>query len=227
MKYLLFIKAFIYRVYSSLITSVIAFIVTGNFALSLALGGIDVLVKIFSYSLFDYCWQKVVYNYKPSVIWLTGLPCAGKTTIAYALSDKLKLVGVKTIILDGDEIRDFFKIGFDKESRIAHNIDVGKLASLFEKQGFIVIVSLVSPYKEARDESRKMSRRFFEVYVSASVDVCKGRDVKGMYAKAIAGEIKGFTGIDAPYEAPISPELVLDTSKLAVAKCVKKIMATI
>lgn len=171
--------------------------------------------------------KKLIINeagkYNPSVIWMTGLSGAGKTTIANAIHERLKMQGQKSIILDGDEIRNFFKMGFDKQSRIEHNLNVGRMASVFEKQGFIVIVSLISPYKEARDEVRKISKNFFEVYVNTPLEVCEKRDVKGLYAKARKGEIKQFTGIDDVYEIPENPEMVIDTTN-SLDDCVENIL---
>lgn len=162
-------------------------------------------------------------KYNPSVIWLTGLSGAGKTTIANALHERLKMQGQKSIILDGDEIRNFFKTGFDKQSRIEHNLNVGRMASVFEKQGFIVIVSLISPYAEARNKCREISNNFIETYINTELKVCEQRDVKGLYAKARTGEIKQFTGIDDIYEIPENPEIIIDTAN-NVNECVGSII---
>jgi len=204
---------------------VLAFIITGDFKLSLSLGGIDVFVKIFSYSAFDLFWHKTIFNYKPCVIWMTGLSGAGKTTIAKLLFKKLTGVGAKCILLDGDEIRKIVPppVGFSIEERIKHNVSVGYMASIFEKQGYIVIVSMISPFAEARDSCRKMCARFIETYISTPLSVCESRDVKGLYVKARRGEIKEFTGIDSPYEKPERPELIIDTAR-PIGECVKKIL---
>lgn len=172
--------------------------------------------------------KKLIINYtekyKPCVIWLTGLSGSGKTTIANAVSAHLQLEGKKIIILDGDDIRNFFKIGFDKQSRIEHNINIGKMASLFESQGFIVIVSLISPYMEARNKCREMAKSFFEIYIATSLEVCEQRDVKGLYRKARLGEIKEFTGIDSPYEIPINPDIYFNTSNTSIEESVNLIL---
>lgn len=226
MKISLLIKSIVYRPYSELITFLIAWIITGQLKISLAIGLVNLIAKIFSYFIFDFFWSKFIkLNYKPCVIWMTGLSSSGKTTISNELCRKLKQKDIKCIILDGDEIRSAFKnIGFDKESRIQHNINVGYMASLLEKQGYIVIVSLVSPYREARDKCREIISNFKEVHVSTSLFICEQRDVKGLYKKARSGEIRQFTGIDDPYDEPLNAELTLDTEKINLSDCVNSII---
>lgn len=221
------LKAVSYRVYSSLITFVISYVITRNVLASVSIGVIDTLVKVGSYYLFDEVWKrKFDRQPKPAVIWLTGLSGSGKTTIADKLVAALHEKSIKSVKLDGDEIRNAIKLhGFDEDSRKKHNLNVGYIASLFEKQGNIVIVSLISPYRDVRDEVRAMCQRFLEVYLSTDLDTCIARDPKGLYQKAIAGEIKDFTGISAPYEAPLNPELNINTATLDVDKSVSKIMA--
>lgn len=221
------LKAVSYRVYSSLITFVISYVITRNVLASVSIGIIDTLVKVGSYYLFDEVWKrKFDRQPKPAVIWLTGLSGSGKTTIADKLVAALNEKNIKSVKLDGDEIRNAIKLhGFDEDSRKKHNLNVGYIASLFEKQGNIVIVSLISPYRDVRDEVRAMCQRFLEVYLSTDLDTCIARDPKGLYQKAIAGEIKDFTGISAPYEAPLNPELNINTATLDVDKSVSKIMA--
>lgn len=219
------IKAVVYRFYSSLITFFIAFLFTKNFLASLSIGILDSLIKIFSYYFFDEVWARLTgFKTKPAVIFLTGLSGSGKTTIARALVEKYKTKGILPVLLDGDEIRKVIhQTGFDEESRKKHNLNVGYMASLLESQGNVVIVSLISPYIDIRNEIRNMCNRFIEVHVNTDIKVCIERDPKGLYAKAIAGEIKDFTGISAPYYAPENPELLLDTAVLGIATCADKI----
>lgn len=156
---------------------------------------------------------------QPCVLFLTGLSGAGKTTIAKAVQQKLKETGVAAVMLDGDEIRKAVQLtGFDEESRKKHNLNVGHMASLFEEQGNIVIVALISPYDDIRNQIRGMCNNFYEVYVSTDIKVCMERDPKGLYAKAIKGEIKEFTGISAPYFPPANPELSIDTAVLTIGQ---------
>lgn len=225
----LLIKALIYRPYSEVITFIIAWIITGCIELSLAIGLANLLTKILSYFIFDLFWNKfVMANYKPCVIWLTGLSGAGKSTIADQLCKKLKQKDVRCIILDGDEIRNAFNNnGFDKKSRIQHNINVGYMASLLEKQGYVVIVSLISPFKEAREHSRKIANKFIEVFIDTSLEICEKRDVKGLYKKARSGEINDFTGVTSPYEKPLNAELHIKTSYNTISQSADTILKTI
>ena len=215
------LKAIIYRFYSSLITFLIAYLFTGNIVAAVSIGLLESLVKVFSYYFFDEIWSFFTgVKSKPAVIWLTGLSGAGKTTIAKSLMEKLKKKSIVPVMLDGDEIRHAIRQqGFDEDSRKKHNLNVGYMSSLLEKQGNIVIVALVSPYDDIRNDVRKMCTNFIEVYISTALDVCISRDPKGLYKKAQAGEISDFTGISAPYFPPLNPELKIDTSALTVNEC--------
>jgi len=221
-------KSVIYRLYAFIITFIVAFVVTGNVELSATIGVVENTFKILTYYWFDILWDKFTKTkYRTSLIWMTGLSGAGKTTMAKALVEKLQSQGHSAMILDGDEIRDIFKNnGFDKEARVKHNQDVGKMAVYLQSQGIIPIVSLISPYAEARDYVRGISKDFTEVHVSTSIKECERRDVKGLYKKVRNGEIKDFTGIhdSAPYEAPKNPEITIDTEILNVDDCVNHIL---
>ncbi|MCQ6254482.1 adenylyl-sulfate kinase [Methanocaldococcus sp.] len=151
-------------------------------------------------------------------IWLTGPSGAGKTTLAKALKEKLKEMGHRVEILDGDEIRNslYPNLGFSKEAREMHNKVVIYMAKLLSRNGVISIVSLISPYKSVREYARKEIGRFMEVYVYAPLNVRIKRDPKGLYAKALKGEIKGLTGYDGVYEEPDNPEVKVDSSKMSV-----------
>lgn len=151
------------------------------------------------------------------VLWFTGLSGSGKSTLADKIYAELKRSGKKVEQLDGDIVRDIFpKTGFSKEERDQHIKRIGFLASILERNDVIVIASFISPYRESRDFVRKLCDNFIEVYVSASLEECEMRDVKGLYKKVRAGEIKHFTGIDDPYEIPENPELIIDSEKLSV-----------
>jgi len=165
---------------------------------------------------------------KGFVLWLTGLSGAGKTTIAEALYQRLDALGANYERLDGDVLRGVFSnTGFTKEARDEHIKRVGFMASRLAHHGVIVVASFISPYREARQFVRDLCDNFIEVYVKASVDVCKRRDVKGLYKKAINGEITNFTGIDDPYEPPENPEIVIETEHQTVDESVEQIMDTI
>jgi adenylylsulfate kinase len=163
---------------------------------------------------------------KGVTVWFTGLPCCGKTTIANELAKILKRGGYKVERLDGDIVRKDLTsdLGFSKEDRNENIKRVTFVAKLLTRNGVIVLATFVSPYIERRRKTREEIRDFIEVYVRAPLEVCIARDVKGMYKKAIAGEIQNFTGINDPYEAPENPELIVDTDKETVEESVNKVL---
>ena len=159
------------------------------------------------------------------VLWFTGLSGSGKTTIAERVHEELRRRGVAVEYIDGDALREVFpKTGFTREEREEHLRRTGYMASRLAAHGVTVVASFVSPYRESRDFIRRLAPGFVEVYVSTPLDECERRDVKGLYARARRGEIKNFTGIDDPYEAPVSPELTLDTRTLTVEQGVAKVL---
>ncbi len=161
---------------------------------------------------------------KGATVWFTGLPCSGKTTVAKKALEILQAQGRPVELLDGDELRKHFSagVGFSKEDRSNHLKRVQFLCHLLNKHGVLVLASFVSPYRENRDYGRQLiGENFIEVYADAPVEVCIKRDVKGMYKKALAGEIKEFTGVSDPYEVPPSPELVLHTAQESLDQSVE------
>lgn len=159
-------------------------------------------------------------------VWLTGLSGAGKSTITGALEKKLKALGSKVEVLDGDIVRLNLSKGltFSKEDRDENIRRIGFVSHLLTRNGVIVIVSAISPYQEIRDEVKQRIRDFIEVYVNSPLAVCEGRDVKGLYKKARNGEIKNFTGIDDPYEAPLNPEVECRTDQETIDESTEKIL---
>lgn len=163
------------------------------------------------------------FGHQGGVVWLTGLSGAGKSTIGVALEAHLFAEGMNVVLLDGDNLRHGLTadLGFSPEDRRENLRRVGEVAALFAKSGAIVITALISPYAEDRARARKAANgQFIEVYVDADIDTCKDRDPKGLYAKAIRGEIPEFTGISAPYETPDTPDLSIDTTALSLDACV-------
>ena len=146
---------------------------------------------------------------KGVTVWFTGLSGAGKTTLARAVYDELKSRGHKVELLDGDVVRQYLTkgLGFTKEDRDENIRRIGFVADLLTRNGVIVLVAAISPYRKTREEVRQKIGNFIEVYVNAPLEVCEQRDVKGLYKKARAGEIKNFTGISDPYEPPTNPEI--------------------
>ncbi|MCW4050624.1 MAG: adenylyl-sulfate kinase [Candidatus Bathyarchaeota archaeon] len=163
---------------------------------------------------------------KGVTVWFTGLPCSGKTTIADMVAEILREQGEKVERLDGDIVRKSLTrdLGFSKEDRDENISRVTFVAKLLTRNGVKVLATFVSPYIERRQRSRDEIGEFMEVYVRCSVEVCIKRDIKGMYKKALAGEIKGFTGVDDPYEEPPSPELIVDSDKETVDESVQKVL---
>jgi adenylylsulfate kinase len=160
------------------------------------------------------------------VVWFTGLSGSGKSTVASWVAGQLRAGGVPVEVLDGDALRDVFpNTGFTRAERDAHIRRAGYLASRLEHHGVTVVASFVSPYRESRDFVRGLCRDFIEVYVSTPLDECERRDVKGLYAKARRGEIRNFTGLDDPYEPPMSPDLELDTRNMSVEEAGRRVLA--
>ncbi|MCX5561594.1 adenylyl-sulfate kinase [Streptomyces sp. NBC_00038] len=157
-----------------------------------------------------------------ATVWLTGLPSAGKTTIAYELAGRLREEGHRVEVLDGDEIRTFLTagLGFSREDRHTNVQRIGYVADLLARNGVKALVPVIAPYADSREAVRKRHRvsgaAYIEVHVATPVEVCSERDVKGLYAKQAAGEISGLTGVDDPYEAPESPDLRIESHTQSV-----------
>ncbi|MFC2112254.1 adenylyl-sulfate kinase [Bacteroidota bacterium] len=163
----------------------------------------------------------------PYVIWITGLPAAGKTTIGKALAESLKEQGQRVEHLDGDRLRELFPgTGFSKDDRDSHIHRVGYLAGMLEKNGVTVVATFISPYREAREFVRNQCNQFIEVYLATPLEECERRDPKGLYKKARKGEITQFTGVDDPYEAPENPEIRVDTSDKTIEETLEIILQT-
>ncbi len=152
---------------------------------------------------------------KGVTIWFTGLSGSGKSTIARILEKKLKKMGRKVELLDGDVARTNLSkgLGFSKEDRDTNIKRIGFVCHLLTRNDVVAIASAISPYREVRDYNRELIGNFIEVYLKCPLEVCAKRDVKGLYQKAMAGEIKGFTGVDDPYEEPLHAEAVCETDK--------------
>lgn len=159
-------------------------------------------------------------------LWLTGLSGAGKTTIASALERELRARGLYIERLDGDTVREGLTrdLGFSKADRDRNIERVSYVAMLLSRNGVGVIAAFISPYREARLKARQVCTNFIEVYVNAPLEVCIARDTKGLYAKALAGEIPNFTGISDPYEAPEAPEITLYTDRETAEACAARVL---
>jgi adenylylsulfate kinase len=170
---------------------------------------------------------------KGLVIWLTGLSGAGKTTLARAIRQELLQTGGAVELLDGDEVRENLShgLGFSKEDRDRNVSRIGFVARLLARNGVTVLVSAISPYQQSRDDARRLIEsdgvRFLEVYVRCSLEVLIDRDVKGLYKKALAGEVRHFTGISDPYEAPLSPACIVDSSTESIEQSLSEILSQV
>lgn len=162
---------------------------------------------------------------KGVTIWFTGLSGAGKSTIALILQKRLKAAGCKVEILDGDVVRTNLSkgLGFSKEDRDTNIKRIGFVCHLLTRNDVIAISAAISPYREVRDYNRSLIGNFVEVYTKCSLEECANRDTKGLYKKAMAGEIKGFTGVDDPYEEPLNAEVICETDKETVEQSADKV----
>ncbi|NIM19965.1 MAG: adenylyl-sulfate kinase [Candidatus Latescibacteria bacterium] len=162
-------------------------------------------------------------------LWFTGLPCSGKSTLAEAIYETLLERGMKVEMLDGDEVRKNLSkgLGYSKEDRDTNIRRIGWVCKILTRNDVIAIGAAISPYSAIREENRKAIGRFVEVYVTAPIEVLMERDVKGLYKKALAGEIENFTGVNDPYEAPENPEVLCETDKESIDESVQKILRTL
>ncbi|MBI3989356.1 MAG: adenylyl-sulfate kinase [candidate division NC10 bacterium] len=166
---------------------------------------------------------------KGFTVWFTGLPSSGKSTLAFLLNLRLSEMGFPVELLDGDEVRQRLTkgLGFSKEDRDENIRRIAYVAKLLTRVGAVAIVSAISPYRAIREEARAEIGNFVEVYVSCALEECIRRDVKGLYRKALNGEIQNFTGISDPYEPPLAPEVLLETDRETPEESLAKILATL
>lgn len=164
----------------------------------------------------------------PKILWFTGLPCAGKTTLSLAVADALRAAGNPVVVIDGDDLRSGLcsDLGFSESDRRENIRRAAAMAALLNRQRFFVCCSFVSPSEELRDLARHAGGKdhFVEIFVDTPLATCESRDIKGMYARARRGEIKQFTGISAPFEIPENPELVLRAGDWTVEDCVRRVI---
>ncbi|MDQ6998227.1 MAG: adenylyl-sulfate kinase [Mariprofundus sp.] len=168
-------------------------------------------------------------DHRSAILWFTGLSGAGKSTLAHAVEEQLHTSGVRTFVFDGDNVRHGLcsDLGFSDVDRVENIRRIGEMSKLIIETGVVAMTAFISPFRADRDKVRALVNEgdFIEVYCHASIDQCEERDVKGLYAKARAGEIKHFTGISSPYEAPEAPELIVETGSQPVEACVDQVLA--
>ena len=167
-------------------------------------------------------------NHRSIVLWFTGLSGSGKSTLAHAVEEKLFQKGCRTFVLDGDNVRHGLNsnLDFSEAGRTENIRRISEVSKLMLESGLIVMTAFISPIKKDRNEAKKLisSDDFIEIYCKASLEVCENRDVKGLYKRARAGEIKNYTGIDSPYEEPENPELIIDTDNQSLEGSVSTIL---
>jgi adenylylsulfate kinase len=176
----------------------------------------------------DRSMHEKLNGHKSVVLWFTGLSGSGKSTLAHAVEERLYALGCRTFVLDGDNIRHGLcgDLGFSDADRVENIRRIGEVAKLFVEAGVIALTAFISPFRSDRERVRGLMPHgdFIEIFCDASLEVCEGRDVKGLYKKARAGEIKAFTGISSPYEPPEKPELVVDTGGRPLAECAEAVL---
>lgn len=167
-------------------------------------------------------------GHKSAVIWFTGLSSAGKSTLAHAVEEELHRLGCRTFVLDGDNIRHGLSsnLGFSDADRRENIRRIAETAKLMMEAGIITMAAFISPFRDDREAARKLMPHgdFIEIYCRASLEICERRDVKGLYKRARAGEIKNYTAIDSPYEIPENPELIVDTGEASLQQSVDQVM---
>ncbi len=221
-------KTVSWRTLATLTTASLVLIFTGKIKIALAIGFFEVIVKMLLYFSHERLWDKISFGRKeivPFVLWFTGLPASGKSTLADAVWTKLLRMSRNVQRLDGERVRMMLPAtGFSKSERDAHIRRISLLANILESNKVTVVASFISPYKEARKFVREKCRNFIEVYVSTPLEECEKRDPKGLYKKARKGLIDNFTGINDPYEPPEIPEITINTKDMSVDECVRKIL---
>jgi len=171
-------------------------------------------------------------GHRGAIIWFTGLSGSGKSTLAHTVEETLHQQGCRTIVLDGDNVRHGLcgDLSFTAQDRVENIRRIGEVAKLFMDAGVIVLTAFISPYRADRQKVRDMVSvgEFIEIYCDSPIETCESRDVKGLYKKARAGEISNFTGISSPYEAPLNPECLIDTSdKKELNNCVENVLVAL
>ena len=222
------LKAISWRTWATITTAIIVFIFTGEFALAVTVGLLEVFAKIGLYFFHERLWQKISFGKKeiPSfVLWFTGLPASGKKALAEEVYKNLRKDKLKVERLDSLDVRPLFpETGFTPDEVNRHVKRAGHLCAMLEKNGVIVIASFVSPYLSSREFARKISANFIEVYMDTTVEACEKRDGKGHYQKARDGEYRFFPGVDVAYEKPQSAEIVIDVENTSLEESTQQVV---
>lgn len=172
--------------------------------------------------------REALNGHRSVILWFTGLSGSGKSTLAHAVEEKLHQLGCRTFVFDGDNVRHGLcaDLGFAKQDRVENIRRIGEMSKLFIEAGVIALTAFISPFKADRDRIRQLVAEgdFLEIYCECTLEICEQRDVKGLYRRARAGEIKDFTGISSPYEIPEQPDLIVNTGNNSLEDCVDKVL---
>ena len=221
-------KAISWRTWATITTAVIVFIFTGEFALAITVGCLEVFAKMGLYFVHERLWQRIRLGKKeiPSfVLWFTGLPASGKKVLADNVYAELKDNGLRVERIDSNDVRPLFpETGFTAPEINRHVKRCGHLAAMLEKNGVIVVSSFVSPYRESRIFARNIAKNFVEVYLKTTPEACERRDTKGRYEKARRGEFPMFPGVSFPYEESDHPEIVVEVDHVSQEDAVRQIV---
>ena len=222
------VKGISWRIIATTTTIIIVYFFFGRLDLAIAAGMIETVLKVVLYWAHERVWFKIRWGRKqiePFNIWLTGLPLSGKTTIANKVYDELNKLNIPLERLDSKEIREVIPdIGFTREDRNRHIKRIGHLVQTLQHNSISTICSFISPYRESRKAIREMVKNNIVVYLKASLESCQTRDYKGVYKKALNGELNNFTGVNDIYEEPQYAEIVIDTDKTSINDAVKQIV---
>jgi len=213
------VKGISWRFIATATTMVIVYFFFGNLELAIATGLLETVAKVGLYWGHEKIWQRIRWGKKridPFNLWFTGLPLSGKTTIADKVYDKLQKLDIPLERIDSKDIRDMFpNAGYNRDERNRHIKRIGHLVQTLQKNSISTVCSFVSPYKESRKLIREMVHNNIVIYVKADLEECRKRDYKGVYQKALNGEIKNFTGISDIYDEPQHAEIIIDTQKVS------------
>lgn len=222
------VKGISWRIVATTTTILIVYFFFGRLDLAVAAGIIETVLKIALYWAHERVWQKIRWGRKkiePFNLWFTGLPLSGKTTIADRVYEELKKLNIPLERIDSKDIRDLIPdVGFSREDRNRHMKRIGHLVKTLQNNSVSTVCSFVSPYRESRRAIREMVKNNVVVYVKADLETCKKRDYKGVYEKALRGELQNFSGVNDIYEEPQHAEIVIDTDNINVEEAVATIV---
>jgi len=226
-----FVKGFSWRLVATTTTIIIVYLFFGRLDLAIAAGALEWIAKIILFWAHEQAWFKIRWGRKkitPFNLWFTGLPLSGKTTIANAVYKELEKLDIPLERIDSKDIRALIpNIGYTREDRNRHMHRIGHLIKTLQKNSVSTVSSFVSPYRESRKAIREMVQNNIIVYIKADIETCKKRDYKGVYQKAINGELQNFTGINDIYEEPQNAEIIIDTENTSIDEAVTIIVTYI